>query len=169
MFNMGIFGSSSDPTLTNCVLWGNGASASGDQIFNDGGTPAISYSLVQGSGGSGIGWNATLGTDGGGNVDADPQFLRDPDPGDGDWTTPTDNDYGDLRLGLNSPAIDAGDNTALPSGVTTDLGGSPRRFDVPFVADTGKGTAPIIDMGAYEAPWQQQHQILLPLVTHSSN
>jgi hypothetical protein len=99
-------------------------------------------------------------TDGGGNIDADPLFVRDPDPGDGDWTTPDDNDYGDLRLQPGSPAIDAGDNAAVPAGITTDLAGLPRFVDIPTVPDTGSGTPPIVDMGAYEA----QYMLYLPLV-----
>ena len=80
-----------DTTLTNCVLWGNTAGGSGDEIFTDVGTPAISYSDIQGSGGSGGGWDAGLGTDGGGNIDADPSFAD-----------------ADGRLSAGSPAIDAG-------------------------------------------------------------
>lgn len=156
---------SSEPRLYNCILWGNTAS-DGPQIYNNDWIPApststIFYSLVQGSGGSGAGWDTTLGTDGGGNIDADPQFVCDPDPGfDGTWGT-ADDDYGDLRLGIHSPAIDAGDNGAVPFGITTDLDGNPRFFDVPFIADTGNGMPPIVDMGAYEADWL--HQYFFPL------
>ncbi|MCY3018684.1 MAG: Ig-like domain-containing protein [Planctomycetota bacterium] len=61
-----------------------------------------------------------------------------------------------LRLQAGSPCIDAGNNAAVPSGVTTDLAGN-RRFDNDTsVTDTGSGTAPIVDMGAYERafkPW----------------
>ena len=49
------------------------------------------------------------------------------------------------------PAIDAGDNAALPSGVLTDILGYPRFIDIASVTDTGNGTPPIVDMGAYEA------------------
>ncbi len=55
---------------------------------------------------------------------------------------------GDLRLQSTSPAIDTGGNAAV--FVATDLDGHPRRTDVTAVADTGNGTAPIVDMGAYE-------------------
>ena len=88
------------------------------------------------------------GCPGSGNIDADPLFVRDPDPGDGDWTTPGDNDYGDLRLQLTSPAIDVGDNTAVPVGITTDLDGNPR---------ISNG---VVDMGAYEA----RLHVYVPLV-----
>ncbi len=86
-----------------------------------------------------------------GNIDSDPQFVRNPGPGlDGIWCTADDN-YGDLRLRISSPCIDAGDNAAVPAGVTTDLGGNYRFIDIVSKPDTGSGTAPIVDMGAYEA------------------
>jgi hypothetical protein len=158
----GMFNGFSNTTLTNCILWGNTAT-NGAQIHNVSSSPTISYSLVWG------GWGGT------GNIDADPQFVRNPDPGDGDWTTPGDNDYGDLRLRLTSPAIDAGDNIALPldpfdldgDGNTAellplDLDGYPRCVDIPDVPDTGVGPAPIVDMGACEA--QDVSPVHLPLI-----
>jgi uncharacterized repeat protein (TIGR01451 family) len=138
----GMSNSSSDPTVANCILWGNTADITGTEIYNDSSTPTVVYSLVQGE--------VYTGT---GNIDADPRFVRDPNPGDGDWTTLGDNDYGDLHLLPDSPAIDAGDNTAVPSGVTSDLDGNLRFFDVASAADTGSGTPPIVDMGAYEATY----------------
>jgi uncharacterized repeat protein (TIGR01451 family) len=124
--------------VDNSILWGNSAGRNGDEIFNDvGSVPTVAYSDVQGSGGSGSGWDTALGIDGGGNLDADPRFV-----------IPT---AGDLRLGPDSPAIDAGDNTAVPPTVTTDLDGRPRFIDVPFIPDSGSGTPPLVDMGAYEA------------------
>ena len=59
---------------------------------------------------------------------------------------------GDYSLTLASPAIDGGDNAAVPAGVTLDLALSVRFHDEPCVADNGVGTAPIVDMGAYELP-----------------
>ena len=56
---------------------------------------------------------------------------------------------GDYRLGSGSPGIDAGSNAAA-AALTTDLAGLPRFFDDPQQADTGSGTAPIVDMGAHE-------------------
>jgi predicted outer membrane repeat protein len=130
----------SSPTLDNCILWGNTAT-NGAQIYNGGSSPTISYSDIQGSGGSGAGWDNNLGTDGDGNIDADPQFV-DADGPDDVVGTPDD----DLRLGLTSPAINAGDNSAVT--VTTDLDGQPR---------IQGGT---VDMGAYEAP----SPVCLPLI-----
>jgi hypothetical protein len=148
----GLFNHSTSATLANCILWGNtdgGTDEREAQIFNTSSTITVSYSLVGGG--------VYTGT---GNISADPLFMRDPDSGDGDWTTPEDNDYGDLRLQHTSPAIDAGDNTAVPPGVTTDRDGEPRFADIPSRPDTGVGPAPIVDMGAYEA----QMNIYLPLV-----
>jgi hypothetical protein len=116
--------SNSHPTLVNTILWGNHAHSGGDEIFNDSSTPEISYSLIAGSGGSGAGWDTSLGTDSGGNLDADPLFVDGPG--------------GNLRLSsAASPAFNAGDNTVagLPA---MDLDGNPRI------------AAEAVDMGAYE-------------------
>ena len=40
--------SSSSPVLVNAILWGNTAGSSGAQLHNDGSTPTISYSAVEG-------------------------------------------------------------------------------------------------------------------------
>ncbi|MHC4766009.1 MAG: choice-of-anchor Q domain-containing protein [Planctomycetota bacterium] len=55
------------------------------------------------------------------------------------------------RVAAGSPCIDAGDSTAVPVGVNTDLDGNPRFIDDPCRADTGNGDPPIVDMGAYES------------------
>ena len=112
-------------TLGNCILWGNSAYMTGNQIYNaDTSTAIIGYSDIEGSGGSGSGWDGALGTDGGGNIDVDPLFV--------------DASADDLHLQASSPAIDAGDNSAVPPEVTTDLDGNPRIVNG------------IVDMGAYE-------------------
>ncbi|MGA2499578.1 MAG: right-handed parallel beta-helix repeat-containing protein, partial [Tepidisphaeraceae bacterium] len=132
-----VYNSSSSPTVTNCIIWGSGTTP----IYNSSSTLVATYSDVQGS---------YTGT---GNINADPKFARTPSSGsDAQWGT-SDDDYGDLRLCLSSPVIDAGSNAAVPANVTTDLAGSARFKDVPSKADTGAGTAPIVDMGAYEASW----------------
>ncbi len=129
----GIYNDRVGPIVTNCILWNN----SPNELANNNSVPTIAYSLIEGSGGS-TAWNSRLGTNGGGNIDADPLFV---DPlGDDD----------DLRLMPGSPAIDAGDNTALPNSVNADLDGNQRFANDPATADTGNGTPPIVDMGAYE-------------------
>ena len=129
-------------TLANCILWGNSA-FEGDQLFNESSTATITTSLV----GGGCPDDSTCYDP---LLDEDPLFV---DPAGGD-----------LRLRRGSPAIDAGDNAAVPAGVTTDLAGRPRFVDVPSVVDTGSGTPPIIDMGAYE----KQLTFFLPLVLRAA-
>jgi hypothetical protein len=75
------------------------------------------------------GWPGT------GNIDVDPLFVGERN----------------YRLRTDSPCLDAGNNYAVPSSLTTDLLGHPRRFDSPFAPDMGLGAAPIVDMGAYES------------------
>jgi hypothetical protein len=148
------------------ILWGNTSEVTGDQIYNIFSSyPTISYSLVQDSGGSAGSWDINLGNDGGGNIDADPQFVDANGPDDIVGTL-DDNP----RLQLTSPAIDAGDNDAVPADTLDldgdldsaemlpyDLDGYPRCVDIP---DTGVGPGPIVDMGAYEV----QVKVYLPLV-----
>ncbi|MGC9356938.1 MAG: choice-of-anchor Q domain-containing protein [Anaerolineae bacterium] len=101
-------------TLDNNILWGNTASTD-PQIYNSStNRPTIRYSDIQGSGGSGAGWNASLGSDGGGNIDADPQLGPLGDYGGATHTIP---------LLFNSPAIDAGDDAVCPA---TDQRGEAR-------------------------------------------
>ena len=129
----GMYNAGASPTLTNCILWQN------TQAEIEG-TSVATYCDVQ------DGYTGT------GNINADPQFVRNPSPGpDGTWGT-ADDDYGDLRLQPTSPCIDAGQNSAVPPGTTTDLAGNPRFVNAPGIVDTGSGTPPIVDMGAYESP-----------------
>lgn len=133
-------------TLINCTLSGNLATTipstmtcqrtalvATDCILWDGGTEivdlyqssvSVNYSNVEGG---------FLGT---GNINVDPQFV--------------DPVAGNLRLKGSSPCIDAGDNSAVPLGITTDLDGNRRFVDIATAPDTGVGPAPIVDMGAYE-------------------
>ena len=62
----------------------------------------------------------------------------------------------DLRLDPNSPCIDAGTNDAdvntpeVEPFLAIDLELNLRRIDDPATPDTGYGSVPLIDMGAYE-------------------
>ena len=115
--------------VANSILWGNSdSSGSGQaaQIFNQfDSAPVVNYSSVQG-------WDGTL--SGTGVLDSDP-LIGDPDGADDVLGTEDD----DLNLVPGSPAIDAGDNAALPPEVIFDLAGNPR---------ISSGT---VDIGAYEA------------------
>ncbi len=140
------------PTLTNCILWANSDSTGTGptaQVHTISGTPVVNYSIVQG------GWSGAGGV---GIVNADPLFV---DPLGPDGIPGTEDD--DLRLRPGSPAIDAGDTTALPldtfdldgDGNTTewislDLAGNPRLLDDPATVDTGVPGSAVVDMGAYE-------------------
>ena len=117
--------------IANTILWGN--QAPNDPLIYNEGVVTVTYSLTQGG--------VYTGT---GNISTDPRFA-DADGGDNIKGTFDD----DVRLQNTSPAIDAGDNEAVPAGITTDLAGAPRFVDHPN-ADTGYGTPPIVDMGAYE-------------------
>ena len=112
------------PRITNLVFWGNQTEFDEPVIRIDGEGLTFSHSIIQGSGGSGSDWDPAFGTDGGGNIDADPRFVGF--------------DVGNFQLGERSPAIDAGDNAALPPDVLLDLAGNPRIV------------GPAVDMGAYE-------------------
>jgi len=111
--------------VQNCLFWGNSTAGGNDpQIYNGNNTP-ITFSDVQG------------GFPGFGNIDTDPLFV--------------DADNGDYRLTADSPCIDAGINFAVPQDITTDLDGNPRFLEIPETPDTGYGTPPVVDMGAYES------------------
>jgi len=150
-------------TLTNCTFAGNVASLGGGAFLSTGSTvtnciafandapqlagePAVTYSCVEG------------GFAGAGNIGTDPRFM-DPDGVDDIAGTLDD----DLRLQATSPCIDAADNAAIPAdsgdldgdgdtGEPTplDLDGESRFVDDPATDDNGNGTAPLVDMGAYE-------------------
>ncbi len=134
------------PTLTNCILWNNQAGSAPQAYMIRNSSLSIRYSDVE-EGTMGIYVEAGCELEwGAGNIDADPLFLD----ADGlDDIPGTEDD--DLRLSAGSPCIDAADNSAVPIGVTTDLDGNPRFFDDPHTPDTGNGTPPIVDMGAYES------------------
>ncbi len=121
---------------------GTNAEVSNSIIWSNANTPVgvvtINRSVVEGGfpGGTDI-------------LDVDPRF--------------TDAAGGDYRLMAHSPAIDAGSNADVVTDTWTDidedgdfseelddLDGNPRRYDDAIVIDTGTGTAPIVDMGAFE-------------------
>jgi hypothetical protein len=127
----------SSPMVTNNIFWSNTAT-NGPQIYDDDlSSSTVAYSDVQ------DGW-AGAGT---GNINADPYFVGS----------------GNYRLLSGSPCIDAGNNNSVPldyadldsDGSTTepipfDLDGFERFIDDLCTTNTGNGTSPIVDMGAYE-------------------
>lgn len=76
-----IYGPYSNQTLKNCIFWRNKETFYDHQIsyYNMPGITSesvISYCNIEGCGGSGAGWDTTIGIDGGGNIDADPCFAE---------------------------------------------------------------------------------------------
>jgi hypothetical protein len=160
----------SEMSVANCILWNRG-----DEIWiNDGSTITVAYSDVQGSW-PGIGnidadplfvaappsnCCAVHGGPGCDDVDCTVAVCTvEPLCCQAGWEAfcvdlaadlcavcPTD-----YRLQPGSPCIDAGDNTLVPVGIDTDLDGNPRFLEIPETPDTGNGTLPIVDMGAYES------------------
>ena len=91
-----------------------------DLALHNSAAPSVTYSLVED------------GYTGDGNIAGDPLFA--------------DPENGDLHLSPGSPAIDAGNAAVAP---LTDLNGT-ARYDDPYTQDTGYGTAPLPDLGAFE-------------------
>jgi len=131
-------GAASDLSVHNSIVWNNRSDVSAD-IADDqvaaiqGGLISADYSCIE----------AWVG--GVGNTAADPMFV---DAAGSDAVEGTGDD--DLRLGSGSPCIDAARNDYLPTGVDGDARGLTRFLDDPATADTGVGSPPIVDMGAYE-------------------
>ena len=145
-----------DDDIVNSILWGN---TDGDILTNtrqaqylafDGtSTQTLDYDIVQG-------WNIVVGV---GNNGLNPLFV---DVNGADNTIGTLDDS--VTVQLTSPAIDSGSNNDIPldavdldeDGVffeftPLDLDRNERRRDVASVADSGSGTAPIVDRGPYES------------------
>ncbi len=115
--------------IRNTILW-DGANCIDN---SDGSLIELSYS------------NTSCPASGPGVVHMDPLFV---DALGFDYTAGTEDD--NLRLRGSSPSIDAGENFAVPFDITRDLDRKSRFQDNPLVIDTGNGSPPIVDMGAYE-------------------
>jgi len=146
-----IYINASNPVIRHCIVAGNHAtSATAAGISSTAGV-VLSNNIVyfnEASGAQGllnnvfggsVSWSCVQGiTSGTGNIGLDPLFVNF--------------GAGNLHLQPNSPCADAGNNALVPAGTTTDIEGNPRRADDAGVPDTGAGSAPIVDMGAYELP-----------------
>lgn len=115
-------------TVVNCVVFGNTGSggSSGQAAQLSPSTMNVTYTLT------------STGFTGTGNVTATPLF---------DTCGPFQ-----YRLTTSSPGIDAGSNAGVVVAAgSNDLAGAPRFGDSALVADSGAGSAPLVDMGAFES------------------
>ncbi len=138
----GIYSVANHLTLTNSTVSGNTVSYSGGGggINNAGGTTTLNNTIIANNTGSADCVNS-------GSLTASHSLIRD---GSCIIAGTDGNLSGNPKLGtltgspayfplmLNSPALNAGDNTLIPGGVTTDEAGNLRVF------------ANVVDMGAYE-------------------
>lgn len=125
----GIADGSSNPTIQNCIVYGNtGVPSSTNSMYDAGSAPVITYCLIEG---------LLIGT---GSISGDPLFINRVAASAAPTTT------GDYHIQPCSPVLNAGENSYIPSGITTDIDGNPR-INYGFV-----------DMGAYE----KQLQLAVP-------
>lgn len=112
-------------TVESSIFWNNsgpgGAQGATNQVN---GLANVSYTIVQG------------GQAGTGNLNVDPNLV--------------DVIGGNFAPAAGSPCIDAGNNAGAAPDAPLDFTGAPRLVDDPATADTGAGTAPIVDLGAVE-------------------
>ena len=123
-----------DTMINNVVLATTGTALTCDA----GAQPAASHNDIYSLNGVAFGGNCSSMAGSNGNIAADPLFVNAA--------------HGNFQLLWNSPAIDAGDNSAanLPS---KDFGGNPRIVD-----GNGDGNA-VVDMGVYEFQPMPQLQV----------
>jgi hypothetical protein len=123
----------SNPVARNCIFRNNSATGSGPQFAIKGtATFTATYSAIDLTGQTAPHILSGAGT---GNLFIDPLItgISDPNGADNCWMTADDG----LQLAVNSPAIDAGENSGVPL------------LDLRFAARVAGGR---VDIGAYEHP-----------------
>lgn len=158
-----LVGQFSSCALRNSILWNNTAPTGAQLRVHGANWPSSCFvercDLQGGQAAVSVG-NGSLSW-GAGNIALDPLFA-DVDGPDDLAVTFADNDY---RLLLGSPCLDAGDNFGVALDVLDldgdldtservpfDHAGNARFVDVPSAPDVGVGSAPLVDLGAYERP-----------------
>ncbi|MFC1764953.1 PKD domain-containing protein [Planctomycetota bacterium] len=147
--------SNSTANITNCTFHANDAVSTGHAISSSGGDHiTVNNCIIWDKYGEiwnpqnsivTLNYNTIIDWYGGTNSASNPRFVDEYGP---DFIKGTLDD--DLRLLKASPSIDAADNFAVPADILTDLDGGSRFVDDPDRTDTGVGTPPIVDKGAYE-------------------
>lgn len=147
-----VYCNSASPVLINCTIAGNGGFSSVFTTFNS--FPAVRNSIL---GGLVNGIDAQSPTAGNGNTKLDFCLVQGQPfaatEGGGNIVVtdlPGLDAAADYALLPGSPAIDAGNNSFVPSDITTDLLGNQRFFDDPDTPNSGVGNGPIVDLGAIE-------------------
>ncbi|MCK6455474.1 MAG: right-handed parallel beta-helix repeat-containing protein [Phycisphaerae bacterium] len=147
----GIYVENATAVVTNCILASNTSNRNPPQIFTFTGneTVTVAYSLIVG-GSAAVSGSVSLPPS---VINADPLLV--------------DAGTGDLHLSAGSPCIDAGSNGQVPADSgdvdndgnvaepVPDLDRTDRIVDDACTDDTGAGTPPVVDMGAYEFPGTQ--------------
>lgn len=112
----------SNTTIRNSIIYGNSTSTViAGSISTSSSTVTVTNSVIS--------WTPTAGD---GNLQYDPKFTNAPLSNTAPFTV------ADYTLLSTSPAINIGNNTYTPSGITTDLAGNPRTYNT------------TTDAGAYE-------------------
>ena len=153
-------GDSSTVMLNNTLVAGNAAS-SGRDIHRNSGTLSGSCNLI----GDGSGQSSLIdGVDGNlvGTSEApiDPRFIRNPSDGGDGWgddpSTPdvdesANDDFGNVRLRPDSPAVDTGDDSLLPADEFDLDGDGDTAEPIPFdLVGNPRVAGARVDMGGYE-------------------
>lgn len=142
----------SDLRLQNCIVWGDTGSAK--IVTNETGDLSMIFLTIDRN--VFMGGEAAIEAHGPTTVDFTNNLAGNPLLVNPDAVPPN------LRLSAGSPAIDAGDNSYVPADLADlDSDGNNTepvpldpdghlRFTDNAAADTGAGTAPLVDIGAYE-------------------
>ncbi len=129
--------------VVNCTVVDNNSGSSGGAIYQQFGDSSVVNTVLWGNGSELVGAAGVLSVDhclveggwpGANNQSSPPAFL--------------DRSGRDYRLRINSPAIDAGRNNAVTSGISRDVIGNPRIQA--GLGTPGTSSPAIVDIGALE-------------------
>lgn len=157
---------STKPLIENTIIYGNRAKIS-PNMYNEKTNPYISYSLIEGSNGSGTDWNSTFGTDKSRNLDKNPMFKKAGFDKKGNMQT------GDYELYSSSEPVDKGNSACIfkmQIRADQDLSSPTESIQTSLLYDL-KGNKRIIadytDIGAYEyetpdIDWNMEIPVVIP-------